>query len=123
MNVIEIPGANMNLAESQDEYITLPVRAANITVVCNDGEVAEVPSLTSGWVPTPEELAELNAGGHIELTVLGVQQPPVMLNVAPEPREPAADEGDWQGISMPHAEQDDQKDWGAWHPPLPDGST
>ena len=35
----------------------------------------------SRWEPTPAELAILNAGGSVELWVMG-QQPPVMLSVA-----------------------------------------
>lgn len=83
MNIITIPGANLNLAETQDEFLTLPVRAGNVTVtISGDGEVADVPAMTSGWVPTPEELDILNRGGYIELTVLGHQHPPIMLNVS-----------------------------------------
>lgn len=35
--------------------------------------------LVSRWEPTPKELAALNAGGSIELWIMGSQQPPVML--------------------------------------------
>lgn len=102
MDVIKIPGANMDLAEHQDEYQTLPVLARNVTVACNDGEVADVPCMTSAWKPTRDELALLLDGGYVALSVLGLQHPPVMLNVEPRIEEqPAADEGDWEGISMP----------------------
>ena len=82
MNIMEIPGANINLAETQDEYLTLPARVGKITVACDDGEVAEVPAFQSAWVPTPEELEALNNGEHIVLCVLGASHPPVMLNVS-----------------------------------------
>ena len=36
----------------------------------------------SKWEPTPDELTMLNAGGSVELWVMGCQ-PPVMLTVAP----------------------------------------
>jgi hypothetical protein len=36
----------------------------------------------SRWEPTPDELAALNAGGSVELWVMG-RQPPVSLAVAP----------------------------------------
>lgn len=36
----------------------------------------------SRWEPTPDELATLNAGGSVELWVMG-GQPPVMLTVRP----------------------------------------
>jgi hypothetical protein len=38
-------------------------------------------SYVSRWEPTPEELAILNAGGSVELWVMG-GQPPVALQVA-----------------------------------------
>lgn len=38
----------------------------------------------SAWEPTPGELALLNAGGSIVLSVVG-GQPPVMLTVEPPP--------------------------------------
>jgi hypothetical protein len=38
-------------------------------------------TVTSFWQPTPDELALLNAGGVVALTVLGVTMPPVMLGV------------------------------------------
>ena len=86
MNIFPIPGANMNLAETQDEYMTLPVRAEKITVVVSgDGEVDDVPCMRSAWRPSREELALLLDGGYIELCVLGTTHPPVMLNVAPDP--------------------------------------
>ena len=81
MNVIKIPGANMNLAETQDEFLTLPVKTGSVTVSCNDGEVADVPCMRSAWKPTKHELALLLDGGYVELSVLGTSHPPVMLSV------------------------------------------
>lgn len=85
MDIIVIPGANMNLAETQEEYNTLPVRAETITVACHDGDVTDVPALRSAWKPTRNELALLLDGGYVELCVLGTRHPPVMLNVEPDP--------------------------------------
>jgi hypothetical protein len=84
MNNIGIPGANMDLAEHQDEYQTLPVKAGSVTVTCHDGDVSDVPCFISAWRPTRTELALLLDGGYIELCVLGTNHPPVMLNVSPE---------------------------------------
>lgn len=82
MDIITIPNANMNLAETQDEYLTLPVRAENITVSIQDDEdVVDVPSLVSAWRPSGEELELLNSGGYVQLRILGVTHPPVMLTV------------------------------------------
>jgi hypothetical protein len=39
-------------------------------------------SFVSRWEPSPAELAMLNAGGSVELWVLG-HQPPVMLQAVP----------------------------------------
>lgn len=41
----------------------------------------------SRWEPTPAELALLNAGGSVELWVMG-RQPPVMLLAKPHAEEP-----------------------------------
>jgi len=87
MNIIVIPGANVNMAEHQDEFLTLPVKARNVTVDVGDGSVDNVPAMSSAWKPTRSELAMLLDGGYIELTILGTQHPPIMLNVEPEIRE------------------------------------
>lgn len=46
-------------------------------------EDREVPFNTSYWKPSAEELAALNAGGSIALTLLGRVHPPVRLEVQP----------------------------------------
>lgn len=38
-----------------------------------------VPSLTSIWVPSPEELTMLNEGGFVMLAICGTQMPPVIV--------------------------------------------
>lgn len=42
-----------------------------------------VPSMTSYWVPTPEEIAMLEVGGKVALTVYGIKHPPVWVGVQP----------------------------------------
>jgi hypothetical protein len=50
------------------------------------GECGALPVLrqpwgfASVWKPTPEELAVLNAGGHVRLAVHGIAHPPVRLD-------------------------------------------
>jgi hypothetical protein len=45
-----------------------------------------LPAFASAWEPTPEELAALNAGGKIILTVLGqLQHPVVSIGVSAPP--------------------------------------
>lgn len=86
MLVIPIPGTNMDLAETQPEYQTMPVRVESITVVVSDdGEVGDVPCIASAWMPTRDELALLLDGGYVQLRVLGTGHPPVMLTVEPSP--------------------------------------
>jgi hypothetical protein len=52
---------------------------------CQHLPVAVAGSLmTSAWRPTPEQLAVLNAGGLVTLTVCGSVHPPVMLDAMSE---------------------------------------
>lgn len=48
-----------------------------------DVETAAGPAMLSRWEPTPDELAMLNAGGAVELLVLGQGHPPVSLVAVP----------------------------------------
>lgn len=40
-------------------------------------------AMISRWEPTPDELALLNAGGSVELQIVGAVHPPVSLIVVP----------------------------------------
>lgn len=42
-------------------------------------------AMLSRWEPTPDELALLNAGGAVELSVVGSVHPPVSLIAVPPP--------------------------------------
>lgn len=57
----------------------LPCDALPITRISIDGQAGMV----SFWRPTPEELAQLAAGGLVSLCVLGGAHPPVSLWVTP----------------------------------------
>lgn len=46
-----------------------------------DYEISGVPCMSSFWKPTEEELAQLNAGAHIKLTIIGQSHPPVCVEV------------------------------------------
>lgn len=46
--------------------------------------------MESWWEPTPEELAELNAGGCVRLTVVGQVHPPVAVDTVTPRRDPHA---------------------------------
>lgn len=52
------------------------------------------PTLQSAWLPTPDELALLNAGHAVLLTVFGSLHPPVAIGVTPEAYAGAVDEYD-----------------------------
>jgi len=43
------------------------------------------PIMVTVWEPTPDEIAAINAGAMINLTVLGTAHPPVMLTVGKPP--------------------------------------
>ena len=74
---LRISNATRILAESQDEYYCLAI----LDEVGPDG----VPTMTSVWELTPAELAELNAGGLVRLTIQGRGHPPVSLSTQPPP--------------------------------------
>lgn len=68
----------------------IPLRIHGANVIYR-GDGAEVRDLhvrvveghcVSRWEPTPDELAILNAGGSVELWIIG-RQPPVMLQAVP----------------------------------------
>jgi hypothetical protein len=69
---LAITGTTRRMAENQDEYFTLHIR---------DEVMDGVPVMTSAWEFTPGELALLNAGGKLHLTIVGYAHPPVMLKV------------------------------------------
>lgn len=82
-----IEGANVCFKRpegtARDQSGDLFVRREVIEV----GEAREQWSaMTSAWTPTPDELARLNAGASVHLTICGTAQPPVMLAVGSVPR-------------------------------------
>lgn len=52
--------------------------------VTDDENLGEVASLRSVWVFTDEERERVFTGANISLTILGKQQPPVMMQVTTE---------------------------------------
>ena len=62
----------------------LPCSALPITRVTYKGCKFLQQGVDSYWKPTADELAVLNAGGSIVLSVLGVTMPPVQLSVDPQ---------------------------------------
>jgi hypothetical protein len=81
MMIGRIEGATRVLGKSQG-YLGLPLRDEVIN--CTVGGEG-TPSMVTAWLPTPEELALLNAGASVHVRILGVAHPPIMLTVGPVP--------------------------------------
>lgn len=79
MQIARITGTTRTIGKAQG-YIGLPLR----DVVFDDG----TPAMLTAWTPTPDELAALNAGANVILTVLGTAHPPVLLTVGIPPSDP-----------------------------------
>lgn len=89
MNHTKHPTTNLMLgAPAGWDQSKLPCDALPVTRVLWDG----VPAVVSYWVPTPEELAALNAGHAVQLSVVGQTMPPVALGVDAQPQAPVADQ-------------------------------
>jgi hypothetical protein len=81
MEVGRIAGCTRVLGKSQG-YYGLPIRDE----VRNDGVTGPgTPVMVTAWFPTPDELAAINAGAPIHLTVVGTGHPPVMMGVGELP--------------------------------------
>ena len=81
MLIAHIEGATRVIGKSQG-YLGLPVRDG--TVNCTVGGEG-TPTMTTAWHPTPAELAALNAGAAVHVTLLGQSHPPIILGVGPAP--------------------------------------
>ncbi|WP_264045561.1 hypothetical protein [Methylobacterium flocculans] len=81
MQIGRIEGCTRVLGKSQG-YLGVPIRDEVIT--CSVGG-PETPAMTTAWLPTPDELAALQAGAPIHVRILGTSHPPIMVEVAAEP--------------------------------------
>lgn len=61
------------------DHTQLPCDAVAIT----RSQVRGMHCVSTFWLPSPEELAALNAGGSVVLTCIGKTMPPVILDVTP----------------------------------------
>jgi hypothetical protein len=84
MLIGRIEGATTTLCAPNDwdedrngKCMDLPIRQEVIN--------GSLPALTSAWLPTPEELARLNAGAPVPLRVIAIGHPPVILDVGDVP--------------------------------------
>jgi hypothetical protein len=64
-------------------FLGLPLRDE----IVNDTVLGPTPSMVTAWLPTPEELALLNAGASVHVRILGELPPPMMVTVGYVPRE------------------------------------
>ena len=86
MQIGRIQGFTRELGKSQG-YMGLPLRDGIINCSVNG---PETPTMTTAWLPTPAELAALNAGAAVHVRLLGVSHPPIMVEVGDVPAEDAA---------------------------------
>lgn len=70
-----IDGATRECGEAQG-YEPLPLR---------DEVRGGWPVMVTAWVPTPDELAALNAGASIHVCIIGKVPPPMRVEVGPQP--------------------------------------
>lgn len=81
MMIAMIPGATRVLGKSQG-YLGLPVRDQ----IDHDAATGlNTPSMTTAWTPTPDELAALNAGASVYVSLLGTAHPPIYVSVGEAP--------------------------------------
>jgi hypothetical protein len=81
MQIGRISGCTRTIGKSQG-YLGLPLR--DVVLDCSVGG-EETPAMQTAWFPTPDELAAINAGAPIILTVIGTGHPPVMLGAGELP--------------------------------------
>lgn len=78
---VRIAGTTRVLGQAQG-YLGLSIRDE----VLNDSVTGPTtPGMRSAWEPTPDELARLNAGAKVILTVVGTAHPPVTIEVGDVP--------------------------------------
>lgn len=82
MQVGVIEGATRIVGKSQG-YMGLPIRDELIHCSVNG---QGTPAMTTAWLPTPAELAALNAGAAIYVRILGHIPPPMDVGVGPVPK-------------------------------------
>jgi hypothetical protein len=76
-----IDGATRIVGKSQG-YMGLPIRDERIECAVNGHNT---PCMITAWVPTPEELAALNAGAAVHVRMLGLTPPPMFVFTGPVP--------------------------------------
>lgn len=81
MQIGRITNATRVIGKSQG-YMGLPLRDEVINcMVGGEG----TPSMVTAWLPTPKELAALNAGAPVHVRIIGTGHPPIMVEVGEVP--------------------------------------
>lgn len=76
-----VRGATREIGKSQG-YVGLAIRDEAMHCPVNG---PGTPVMVTAWVPTPAELAALNAGAPVEVRILGRLHPPILLGVGDVP--------------------------------------
>lgn len=76
MRFATIAGANLTLAEQQDEYETIRVRKG-VYYVPHGALLVPQPNLVGCMKCDPEDLERLNNGGPLYINILGTGWPPI----------------------------------------------
>lgn len=84
MQIGMVEGCTRVIGKSQG-YLGLPLRDELIHCTVNG---PNTPAMITAWYPTPEEIAAIAAGAPVHLRILGVQHPPVTIEVGPQPTDP-----------------------------------
>lgn len=77
-----IEGCTRVLGKAQG-YLGLPVLDCLITEAVNG---PGTPAMKTSWEPTPAELRRLVAGAPVVVTIIGVQHPPIVVEVGDAPK-------------------------------------
>jgi hypothetical protein len=83
MQIGMVEGVTRIIGKSQG-YAGLPVRDDIVT--CKVGG-ENTPTMTTAWLPTPAEIAALNAGASVHVVIVGTAHPPIMVSVGLTPSE------------------------------------
>lgn len=86
MQIGVFEGVTRVVGKSQG-YLGLPLRDELIHCAVNG---TETPCMITAWLPTPDELAALNAGASVHVRILGQVPPPMFVLVGPIPQEEPA---------------------------------
>jgi hypothetical protein len=80
MVIGRIEGATRVLGKSQG-YLGLPVRDELVDCPVS----GRTPTMVSAWLPSPEEIARIAAGGAVLVRIHGTDHPPIRVDVGPVP--------------------------------------